>query len=172
MANSVELIDIYDDNRIFTGVTLPRKTKLEAGQYMLYVLALIQNNDGNYLITQRALDKKWAAGQWEIPGGGASVGESSFDALHRELFEETGLDIAPEEASVIYSYKNYDQKGGDNYFADIYLVKKDFSLDDVTIESKEAIDVKLASLDEIKQLQSKDGFLHFKRICEALNIGV
>lgn len=170
MADTLELIDIYNDDREFTGVTLPRKTKLSAGQYMLYVLALIEDKNGNYLITQRALDKKWAAGQWEIPGGGASAGETSKEAITRELLEETGLDISKDEVSVIYSYKNYDEKGGDNYFADIYLVKKDFTLEDVTIETKEATAVKLASIDEIKSLQEKDGFLHYKRICEALKI--
>lgn len=168
MANVSEMIDIYDDNRELTGVTLPRKTKLSPGQYMMYVYALIENTDGKYLITQRALDKKWAAGQWEVPGGGAMAGESSLDAIRREVYEETGLQFDDEQASVIYSYKNIDD-GGDNYFADIYLIRTDFSLDDVTIDLREAGAVSLASLDEIKQLHETDGFLHYSRILEALS---
>lgn len=168
MASISEMIDIYNDDRELTGVTLPRKTRLTAGQYMMYVYALIQNKQGEYLVTQRALDKKWAAGQWEVPGGGAMAGESSLDAIRREIYEETGLDISQDETSVIYSYKNIDEKGGDNYFADIYLIKKDFSLDDVKIDLKEATGVKLASLDEIKKLQETDGFLHYSRIAAAL----
>lgn len=30
---------------------------------MMYVLAVLENQDGKYLVTQRALNKKWAAGQ-------------------------------------------------------------------------------------------------------------
>ena len=102
-----EYIDIYNDQKELTGEKLERKTKLKEGQYMLYVLALIENK-GKYLITRRTLDKKWAAGQWEIPGGGVSAGETSMQALHREVFEETGLDISLSQKELIYSYKNID----------------------------------------------------------------
>lgn len=170
MSNPSEMIDIYNDNRELTGITLPRKTKLEKGQYMLYVYALIRDNNGNFLVTQRAMDKKWAAGQWEVPGGGSMAGESSLDAIRREIFEETGLDVSSDEASVIYSYKNIDEKYGDNYFADIYLIKKDFTLSDVSLDAREVTNMKLASIDEIKSLKETDGFLHYERICAALNI--
>ena len=83
---NTELIDIYDQNRRPTGQVVPRKgTFLKEGQFMLYVLALIQNADGRFLITQRALNKKWAAGWWEVTGGGASAGETSAQAITREV---------------------------------------------------------------------------------------
>lgn len=169
MSNPAEMIDIYDDNRNLTGTTLPRKTKLTDGQYMLYVYALIQDTDGRFLITQRALDKKWAPGAWEVPGGGAMAGETSLQAISREIIEETGLDISADHAQVIYSYKNIDEKYGDNYFADIYLVKKDFTLADISLDAREVTGMKLATLDEIKMLKESDGFLHFERICAALS---
>lgn len=168
--NSPEMIDIYDENRNKTGLLLPRKTKLEKGQYMLYVLALIEDANHRFLITQRAMDKKWAAGHWEIPGGGAMAGESSFEALCREVREETGLDLSLCEPNVAYSYCNEDLKSGDNYFADIYRIQTDFTLDDVNVDSREAIDVKLATAEEIKALHKEIGFLHYERICKALGI--
>ena len=103
----MEFVDIYNDERVLTGERLPRNTKLPAGKYTLYVLALIQNKDG-YLITRRTLDKKWAAGAWEIPGGGVMAGESSEEAIRREVKEETGLDI--QDYALLYSYKNIDLK--------------------------------------------------------------
>ena len=39
---------------------------------MLYVLALVENARGEFLITQRALDKSWGAGWWEVSGGGVA----------------------------------------------------------------------------------------------------
>ena len=168
MADSSEMIDIYNDNRELTGVTLPRKSKLAPGQYMMYVYALIEDLNGKYLITQRSLDKKWAAGQWEVPGGGAMAGESSLDAIRREVYEETGLQFTDDQAAVIYSYKNIDD-GGDNYFADIYLIKKDFTLNDVAIDLREANEASLATINEMKQIHESDGFLHYSRIIEALS---
>lgn len=167
MSDSGEMIDIYDDSRVLTGTALPRKAKLSPGQYMLYVYALISDRNGRYLVTRRALTKKWAAGSWEVPGGGAMAGETSLAAIQREVFEETGLDISKDDVSVIYSYKNTDN-GGDNYFADIYLVNKDFSLEEVKLQGCEVSDVKLASLKDIEKLHDCDGFLHYERIMTAL----
>ena len=165
-----EMIDIYDENRNKTGLVLPRKSRLSNGQYMLYVIALIENSKGEYLITQRTMNKKWAAGHWEIPGGGVAAGESAFEAVCREVYEETGLDTLGCEEKVIYSYRNDDLEHGDNYFTDIFVLHMDFSLDDVKVDPEEVMDVKLADIDEIKRLNDEIGFLHYKRICEALGI--
>ncbi len=164
-----EAIDIYNENRELTGLVLPRKTKLGVGQYMLYVYALIEDNNGNYLITRRSLDKKWAAGQWEVPGGGAMSGESSLDAICREVEEETGLNIKDCPAKVAFSYRN-DDENGDNYFADVYIIKKDFSLSDVKVQEEEVLDVKIAGIEQIQALYEEQGFLHYSRIKQALNI--
>lgn len=164
----MEYVDIYNEKKELTGERLPRKTKLPQGKYMLYVLALIENH-GKYLITQRALDKKWAAGAWEIPGGGCMAGESSTDAVIREAKEETGLDITHHH-QLIYSYRNEDLERGDNYFTDIYLCSLDFSLDDVTIQKDEVLAARLADIEEIKELHKKNGFLHYERLLEALHI--
>ncbi|WP_164120986.1 NUDIX hydrolase [Sharpea azabuensis] len=163
-----EYIDIYNDQKELTGEKLERKTKLKEGQYMLYVLALIENK-GKYLITRRTLDKKWAAGQWEIPGGGVSAGETSMQALQREVSEETGLDISLAQSDLIYSYKNIDLKRGDNYFVDMYLIHAKFDIEDVHIQEDEVLEWKMASLEEIGELEKSDGFLHYARIMQALH---
>lgn len=163
----MEYVDIYNDERQFTGERLPRNTKLPEGKYTLYALALIQNQDG-YLITRRTLDKKWAAGAWEIPGGGVMSGETSLEAIKREVKEETGLNVN-DSISLLYSYKNIDLERGDNYFTDIYLCPLDFTIDDVHIQEREVLDYKCADLNEITRLFQKDGFLHYERLLEALN---
>lgn len=162
-----ELIDIYDENRTLTGEVLPRKTKLPKGKYMLYVIALIRNREGKILVTRRSLDKKWAAGSWEIPGGGAHMGESSFDAVKREVAEETGIHIEEENSKVIYSYRN-DDENGDNYFTDIYMCDAEFGIEDVKIQESEVIDVRLVTPDEIERLHDINGFLHYERIRTAM----
>jgi 8-oxo-dGTP diphosphatase len=58
---------------------------------VLYVVAgLIYNKTHQILIAQRPLHKP-LGGLWEFPGGKIENNESPFEALERELFEETGI---------------------------------------------------------------------------------
>lgn len=165
-----ELIDIYDANRNFTGKTIPREGAfLQEGEYMLYVLAIVQNAQGKYLITQRSLDKHWAAGWWEVTGGGVLTGETSVQAVVREVGEEVGLDVSAEPLEPAYSYENVDLKRGDNYIVDIYHFHLDVSEDDVTLQDSEAIGCKFATWEEICALAEQGQFLHFSRLQQALS---
>jgi 8-oxo-dGTP diphosphatase len=44
-----------------------------------------------FLLVRRA--KAPNAGQWSLPGGAQELGETVFEAAHREVMEETGLDV-------------------------------------------------------------------------------
>lgn len=164
-----ELIDIYTRDRTLTGAVVPRDGAfLTEGQYMLYVLAIIQDAQGRILITQRSQEKHWAAGWWEVTGGGVSAGETSEQAIVRELAEEVGLDVAGYPLELIYSYVNEDLARGDNYIVDIYRFKLDFAIEDIVLQDSEAVACKLATFDEIAQLNEQGIFLHFSRIEQAL----
>ena len=67
---------------------------LKNGEYHLTVLGVIHRPDGRFLITRRVMTKAWAPGWWEVSGGAAQAGESSYDAVLREVKEETGLDVS------------------------------------------------------------------------------
>jgi mutator protein MutT len=79
------------------------------------VAALIQDDKGRYLITQRRKDSH-LAGLWEFPGGKREAGESLEEALRRELIEELSARFAvgervetvrweyPERTVVIHFY--------------------------------------------------------------------
>ncbi len=165
-----EIVDIYNSEKKLTQRTVARKKYfLQKGEYILIVLGLIERSDHKFLITQRAMDKKWAAGDWEISGGGVHSGETSFEGVCREVKEETGLDVSKAEGGLIYTYKNEDLRRGDNYFTDIYHFKLDFLPSDIKLQSEEAIGYKIADESEIKELADAGHFLHYKRIMEALD---
>ena len=91
----MELWDIYDKNKKPTGRTMKRNDwHLKDGEYHLTVLGVVAREDGTFLITKRVMTKAWAPGWWEVSGGAAQAGEASYDAVLREVKEETGLDVA------------------------------------------------------------------------------
>ena len=136
---------------------------------MLYALAVIQDAQGRFLITRRSLDKRWAAGLWEVPGGGVLAGETPLQGALREVREEVGLQLQPQQGRLCYSYVNTDLARGDNYINSIFLFTAEFGLEDVTLQQSESIDCRLASWEEITALEEVGQFLHYQRILKALN---
>ena len=164
-----EMIDIYTNQRERTGVSIPREGAfLKEGEYMLYVLALIEAPDGRFLITQRSMEKHWGAGWWEVGGGGVRAGETSEQAIVREVAEETGLDASSCELVPAFSYENVDLERGDNYLVDIYHLHIDFSPADVRLLDGEAIDFRLATWEDITALEEQGIFLHYRRLQQTL----
>ena len=163
------MIDIYDEGRNRTGETVPREGAfMREGQYMLYVLAIVQDAQGRFLITQRSLDKGWGAGWWEVTGGGVLSGETSAQAVVREVREEVGLDVAGLPLEPVYTYTNVDAARGDNYIVDIYRFVLDVDESAVTLQDSEAIACRFATWDQICSLADQGVFLHFERLRKAL----
>lgn len=52
--------------------------------------AFIKNEDGAIFVQKRALDRNLFPGCWDIAGGHVEQGESLYEALAREVEEETG----------------------------------------------------------------------------------
>ena len=72
---------------------LPRHGPRRLGEV---AAAILRRDDGCVLLTSRPPGKDYA-GYWELPGGKLEAGESVEQALARELREELGLTIAPED---------------------------------------------------------------------------
>ena len=164
-----EPIDVYDADRRLTGLVIDRRSqRLGQGQYMLYAIVMVCDLQGRMLITRRALDKAWAAGWWEVPGGGVCAGETTREAAIREAGEEVGLDLTRGTLELLWSYRNDDPGYSDNYFADIYRATLDFSVADVRLREREATEFALASWDEVRELAQQGRFLHYERLARAL----
>ena len=91
----MEMWDIYDENKKRTGRTMKKNDWcLKEGEYHLTVLGIVAHTDGRFLITKRVMTKAWAPGWWEVSGGACQAGETSKEAVLREVQEETGLDVS------------------------------------------------------------------------------
>ena len=164
----MEFWDIYDENKQRTGRTMKRNDWcLKEGEYHLSVLGVIRRPDGKFLITKRAMDKEWAPGWWEVPGGGVQAGEDSADAVAREVLEETGLDVSEAEGGLLFSYRRENIKEGDNYFVDVYRFVMDVEEKDLKLQTEETDGYMFATLEQIKAFAAEGKFLHYDSIKKA-----
>jgi len=65
------------------------------------VYGIIRDGQGVLLIKDRS-----SGSTWDLPGGGVEQAESPLKALHREIKEETGLDVVghPKEICEVFEY--------------------------------------------------------------------
>lgn len=161
----MEYWDIYDQNKERTGRIMQKNDwHMKPGDYHLTVLGAIRNADGRYLITRRVRTKAWAAGCWEISGGGVMAGETSTEAVRRELLEETGIDIQAAKGGYQFTYRRDNPDEGDNYFVDVYRFDVDIKADDVRIQREEADAFCFADADEIARIAAEGKFLHYDSV--------
>ena len=161
----MEYWDIYDANKTRTGRLMKRNDWcLKDGEYHLSVLGVVARPDGRYLITKRVMTKAWAPGWWEVSGGAAQAGEESYDAVLREVREETGLDVSNAEGGYVFTYHRENPGEGDNYFVDVYRFVLDFKEEDLKLQTEETDGYRLATAEEIKALADQGVFLHYDSI--------
>lgn len=161
----MEYWDIYDANKKRTGRLMKRNDWcLKDGEYHLSVLGVVARPDGRYLITKRVMTKAWAPGWWEVSGGAAQAGEESYDAVLREVREETGLDVSNAEGGYVFTYHRENPGEGDNYFVDVYRFVLDFKEEDLKLQTEETDGYRLATAEEIKDLADQGIFLHYDSI--------
>ena len=159
--------DIYDANKKLTGRTMKKNDWcLKDGEYHLTVLGVVVNREGKYLITKRVMTKAWAPGWWEVSGGACQAGETSYEAVLREVKEETGLDVSSCKDAYQFTYHRENPGEGDNYFVDVYRFQLDFSETDIHLQEEETDGYRLATVEEIRDLADQGIFLHFDSIRE------
>ena len=138
----MELNDVYDENRQLTGRTHKRGTPWQPGEYGLVVCVWVYDGRGRILLTRRAKGKSFA-GTWENSGGAAKAGETSRQAIARELFEETGIQAAEEEFELLDSDRDK------NNFFDFYCLKREVPLREIVLQPGETDGVQWASYGKI-----------------------
>ena len=138
----MEFNDVYDENRNLTGKVHRRGTHWKEGEFGLVVCVWVYDGRGHFLLTRRAKGKSFS-GPWENSGGAVQAGESSREAIARELFEETGIEAKPEEFELL------DTDRDRNMFYDHYCLKRHVQLKEITLLPGETDDVMWASFGKV-----------------------
>ena len=141
----MEFNDVYDKDRNLTGRVHRRGTRWKPGEYGLVVCVWVYDGKGNLLLTRRAPGKSFA-GTWENSGGAAKAGETSRQAIVRELFEETGIKAEEDEFELIGS--DCDR----NTHYDFYCIKRTTPLTKIVLLPGETDGVQWASMEQVRKM--------------------
>ena len=152
----MEYNDIYDADRHLTGRRHRRGTPWNRGEFGLIVCVWVYDGKGKVLLTRRAPEKSFP-GTWENSGGAAQAGETSRQAIARELFEETGIRAEESAFELLGSRRDKDS------FFDLYCLKNDTPLDKIVLQKGETTDVMWATFEEVHQM------IRDRKICRIIS---
>ena len=96
-----EIWDVYDINGKKLNKTVVRgQDWLGADEYHMGSAVFIKDND-DFLIQQRSFKKDIFPGKWSITGGSAVSGENAKQCAVREVREELGIYLKPQDLKKI-----------------------------------------------------------------------
>lgn len=148
-----ELWDVYDRRGNRTGRVKARDEGFRPGEYGLCASLWIARPDGKLLIQKRSAQKKYNPGKWSITGGVVRAGETSVQGCLREVEEEIGLKVRPEELELLA------RTFGRAIIFDDYVAARDLPLSAFTLQAEEVSAVRWAGVAEIRALFEAGDFM-------------
>ena len=138
-----EFIDLYDDNKKNTGIVIPRSKEKELLEgYHILVSALLVINSDNKIMMQ--LISKSKGSILSLPSGHVLHNESSKETIVREMYEEQCLKIDKNAITLVE-----ERLANKIAFFDIYYLKADYKIEDMTLQKEEVQDIMWMTFEEI-----------------------
>ncbi len=157
----MELWDLYTPDRVPTGKTHIRGEKMPEGLCHLVVHVWIQNSHGEFLISQRSASRYAFPLMWETVGGSVTAGEDSLTGALREVKEEVGIDLFPENGKLLFSESPRIINGApSDHILDVWLFSYDGPLALAHATTDEVAQCKWMPRQEIESLYYSGKLVH------------
>ena len=159
-----ELWDLYTMYREKTGLDMVRGNPIPDGYLHLSVHVWMRNGEGKYLIFQRSATRPNFPLKWESVAGAVLKGETSFEAALREVKEEIGIDLCPEDGKKCFTNIRLKVDGRVfNRAADVYLFRYDGEANLENAPTDEVAQCRWMSREEILALIDAGEFVETQR---------
>ncbi|KRF43794.1 NUDIX domain-containing protein [Paenibacillus sp. Soil787] len=126
------------------------------------VRAIVLDGEGRALFIRRSGDRKWG-----MPAGAMELDESVFDAMKREVKEETGLDVLRATLIAVYSSPStqaFTDGWGNEHHVIEYLFRVDEWKGTLEKETGESVDANFYQLDNLPEASNELFARHHERV--------
>ncbi|MCR5516757.1 MAG: NUDIX hydrolase [Lachnospira sp.] len=151
-----EIWDGYDcdEHRLGLDVKRSQAKSLPEGVYHVVVMVYtITKDEGKILVTQRSRNKTYPL-KWEVTGGSILKGETARQGAARELLEETGIKVAPEDLIPLYEFS--DARKHVIYHSYINLIESETK---IKLQLGETMDYKFIPYEEFIEMVESERFV-------------
>jgi len=151
-----EQFDVLNQDGTFSGIKKTRDEVHKSGDWHRTVYVWIVNSKKEVLMQLRSPLKVNNPNLWDISSAGhISAGEDGKTGAVREVKEELGIDISPDELIYIgetksaESYENETYR--DNEIHDVFIIFRDVDINNITLQKEEVTDAKWISCLDLKK---------------------
>ena len=145
-----ERIDIWDSQGRPTGRTALKSEAHRMGWCHPTIHVWFYSESGRVLLQRRAADKDTFPGLWDVSvAGHMGAGENPVEGAIREVWEEIGLEVSPEELEPIGTFKAVHRHAGgliDCEFHHTFLCRLQQPLSALAPQVSEVAEIKLHPL--------------------------
>jgi len=152
----IEFWDVLDENGNAAGRVHQRGKPMREGEYHLEVCVWIENDSGEYLISQRAPNKTFPH-MWECTGGNAVAGDDSLATALKEAKEALGVVLEPQNGRMVQHHLPCGNAGCHGLI-DVWLFRQNIDISSVTLAPDETCNAMWASRDEINFMIAEGTF--------------
>jgi isopentenyldiphosphate isomerase len=148
-----ELIDIFTENDISTGVQKMKSVAHKDGSWHRVSHNWIYNSAGEVLLQLRASEKLLYPDRWDISAAGhVSAGEDVITSAQREIKEEIGIEVSRKDLVFFKKMTAHHGFNGmnNNEIYYVHLCEYNKFIDDTKIQKEEVAEIKFFPISKIK----------------------
>lgn len=165
-----ELFDVYGEDGKPAGYVASREYVHKRGLWHVTAHVWITRRDADngpmLLLQLRAADKRLYPSCWDISAAGhIPTGETVREGAVRELYEELGIDVPPEQPELVGVVRNfYDDDEGDGYhdreYSHVFLLRLDVRPEELVLDPDEVEKTVWMKYDDVldKAKNGADGY--------------
>lgn len=151
----MELLDVLDDNGLKTGITKDKDEIYKTGEWFRSVHIWIVNDNNELLLQKRSPYKTTFPNLWAVSvSGHVMAGETSIQAVIREIKEELDIDINSNQCKYLFTIRrqNIFKNCINRVYDDVYIVKLNIDVANTNIQRTELNEIKYFNLYNLKEM--------------------